>query len=157
MPEPTYHVRRLALDDPADAAIYLELLDAYARDPMGAARPLAAEVRERLPQDLAQHPGVHALVAEQAGTAIGFATCFLGYSTFRARPLLNIHDIAVLPPWRGRSAGSALLSAVEGLARELDCCRITLEVREDNRPARALYRQAGFIAADCNLFLEKPL
>lgn len=157
MPEPGYRVRRLVFDDPADTAIYLDLLDAYARDPMGAARPLSAEVRARLPDDLARFPGAYALLAEQRGTPVGFATCFLGYSTFRARPLLNIHDIAVLPAWRGRSAGRALLSAVEDLARELGCCRITLEVREDNRRARALYARAGFVAADCNLFLEKPI
>ncbi len=37
-----------------------------------------------------------------------------------------------------------LLDRIEGKARALNCCRLTLEVREDNHPARALYRKAGF-------------
>ena len=157
MTETAFRVRRVAFDDPADAARYLDLLDAYARDRMGAGRPLAPEVRERLPADLARHPGAYALLAEQDGQAVGFATCFLGYSTFLARPLLNIHDVAVLPAWRGRSAASTLLSAIEGLARELGCCRVTLEVREDNPRARGLYERAGFRPAACSLFMQKPL
>ena len=39
-----------------------------------------------------------------------------------------------------------LLERIEAKARELNCCRITLEVREDNRVARGLYRKVGFEA-----------
>ncbi len=157
MPEPAFRVRRIAFDDPADAARYLDLLDAYARDPMGAGEPLSPAVRRRLAGDLAQNPAAHGLFAEHADEAVAFATCFVGYSTFRARPLLNIHDIAVLPAWRGRSAARALLAGIETLARELGCCRITLEVRHDNARARRIYAQAGFKPAPCSLFMERPL
>ena len=71
--------------------------------------------------------------------------------------MLNIHDIAVLPEWRGRSVAQALLEAIVELARQLGCCRITLEVREDNPRARGLYERAGFTAAQCSLFMEKTL
>ncbi len=37
-----------------------------------------------------------------------------------------------------------LLERIEAKARELNCCRITLEVREDNAVARGLYRKVGF-------------
>ena len=33
---------------------------------------------------------------------VGLATTFEGFSTFAAKPLINIHDIAVLPDYRGR-------------------------------------------------------
>jgi ribosomal protein S18 acetylase RimI-like enzyme len=72
-------------------------------------------------------------------------------------PLLNIHDIAVLPAWRGRGIARRLLDAITQHASALGCCRLTLEVRGDNTPARALYRRAGFMPAGCELFLEKPL
>lgn len=157
MAEPAFRVRRVAFERPADVAAYLDLLDVYARDPMGAGQGLSPEVRERLPADLARHPGVHCLLAEQDGVAVGVATCFLGYSTFRARPLLNIHDIAVLPAWRGRSVARTLLSAIDALGRELGCCKITLEVRDDNPRARGIYEHAGFRPAPCSLFMEKPL
>ena len=140
-----------------DLTRYLDLLDAYARDPMGAGRPLPGEVRERLAADLPRHPAAHGLLALQGETAVGFATCFLGYSTFLARPLLNIHDIAVLPEWRGRSVARHILSAIDDLGRRLGCCRITLEVREDNLQARRIYQRAGFVPGQCNLFMERPL
>lgn len=142
---------------PRDVERYLALLDAYARDPMGAGGPLPAEVLERLPRDLAGHPGAHCLLAEHGTSAVGVATCFVGYSTFRARPLLNVHDIAVLPAWRGRAVAQRLLEAIGALGRRLGCCRITLEVRDDNLRARRLYERAGFAPATCSLFMEKPL
>jgi len=40
--------------------------------------------------------------------------------------------------------GRMLLERIEAKARELNCCRITLEVRQDNRVARGLYRKVGF-------------
>jgi len=157
VPDQAFRVRRVAFDNAADLASYLDLLDAYARDPMGAGQPLSAEVRARLAADLVHHPGTYCLLVEQAAEPVGFATCFLGYSTFRARTLLNIHDIAVLPAWRGRSAARALLAAIVKLGRELGCCKLTLEVREDNRRARGVYEQAGFHPAACSLFMERPL
>lgn len=150
-------VRRVDFADRADATAYLALLDAYARDPMGDARPLDPAVAARLTADLARLPGAHGLLAEHGAQAIGVATCFIGYSTFRARPLLNIHDIAVLPAWRRRGVAGRLLDAIEQLARDLGCCRITLEVREDNPRAARLYRRSGFAAATCSLFMEKSL
>jgi ribosomal protein S18 acetylase RimI-like enzyme len=69
---------------------------------------------------------------------------FVGYSTFQARPLLNIHDLAVLPGRRGRGTGRALLAAAEAQALAEGCCKLTLEVQDDNTPARQLYDRFGF-------------
>jgi ribosomal protein S18 acetylase RimI-like enzyme len=75
---------------------------------------------------------------------VGLAVCFLGFSTFQARPLLNIHDLAVRPNHRGAGVGGALLGAVESEALRMGCCKVTLEVRTDNHTAQSLYRRAGF-------------
>jgi ribosomal protein S18 acetylase RimI-like enzyme len=80
-------------------------------------------------------------------TAVGIATCFLGFSTFAARPLINVHDLAVLPEHRGRGIGRGLLEAVEHCARERGCAKVTLEVQENNSPARRLYKRMGFAQA----------
>lgn len=157
MTDSALQVRAVDFDNPGDVDCYIALLDAYARDPMGAGQPLSDDVKARLLAELPRHPAVHALLARSADTVVGMATCFLGYSTFRARPLLNIHDIAVLPEWRGRSVASRLLDEISVLGRSLGCCRVTLEVREDNARARAVYQHAGFNPAACNLFLEKTL
>jgi ribosomal protein S18 acetylase RimI-like enzyme len=157
MPEATIAVRLADFEVAADLARFVDLLDAYARDPMGRGEPLAARVRERLVHDLPHRPGLYGLLAEHQSQAIGFATCLLGYSTFRARPLLNVHDIAVLPRWRGCGVGRRLLEAAADLGRRLDCCRLTLEVRPDNPAAQRLYARAGFVPATCSLFMERPL
>ena len=157
MPDPAIRVDRVDFDDTDAVSQYLDMLDAYALDPMGTSRRLNDGVRSRLAADLRRMPGAHCLLVRQSDTPIGFATCFVGYSTFRARPLLNIHDIAVLPEWRGQSVGRRLLAEIAELGRQLDCCRITLEVRADNQRARGLYESTGFAPAPCSLFMEKTL
>lgn len=138
------NVRPADLADPADAAAIVRLIDAYARDPRGGGVPLPAAVRARLVAGLAAHPTALVWLAFEADTAIGVCVGFLGYSTFQAMPLLNIHDLAVLPQYRGRGVGRALLAAAERLANSAGCCKLTLEVLEDNLPARHLYEDCGF-------------
>ncbi len=129
--------------DPRDAADVVALLDAYARDPMGGGTPLGEDVKARLAGDLAANPQAFSLLARLDDTAVGLANCFMGYSTFAAAPLVNIHDVAVLPDHRGTGIGRALLAAVEAEALKRGACKITLEVLSGN-PARHLYAACGF-------------
>jgi len=142
---PSYDVRSADLARAADRAALVALLDAYARDPMGGGVPLAAEVIGGLPDRLAAQPGARVWLAfADGGEPVGLAVCFTGFSTFAARPLLNLHDLAVAPAHRGRGVGRRLLEAVEEAARAAGCCKITLEVRDDNVPAQLLYRALGY-------------
>lgn len=129
--------------DPRDAADIVALLDAYARDPMGGGAPLAETIKARLAEDLAANPQAFSLLARLDDKAVGLANCFMGYSTFAAAPLVNIHDLAVLPETRGRGVGKALLAAIEAEALKRGACKITLEVLSGN-PARRLYAREGF-------------
>lgn len=155
-------VREADLGRPADADALVGLIDAYARDSMGGGVPLTPAVRGRLVPALREVPGRLVLLAFEGERAVGVAVCFQGFSTFQARPLINIHDLAVLPSARGRGVGRALLGAVEDEARRRGCCKLTLEVRQDN-PAAGLYRALGFGAGSAGgapaqyLFLEKRL
>jgi GNAT superfamily N-acetyltransferase len=132
------------LEDPVHCQGILEVVDSYARDPRGGGQGLAVDVRDRLIDGLRAHPTTRVFLAFAEDRPIGVAVCFLGFSTFSAKPLLNIHDLAVLPPWRGKGVGRALLAAVEQHARGEDCCKLTLEVLDDNTPARGLYASVGF-------------
>jgi ribosomal protein S18 acetylase RimI-like enzyme len=132
------------LDNPAHAAAFLGMIDAYARDPMEGAMPLPERVRSDLVPALRAHPAHHVFLAYDGERAIGFSVCILGFSTFEARPLMNIHDIGVLSEYRGRGVGRQLMDRIERRARELNCCKLTLEVRRDNVPARGLYLKIGF-------------
>lgn len=161
-----YHVRTAELDRPEHQRAVLDLTDAYARDAMGDGRPLAPEVKARLIDGLRAHPTTLIFLALDRHAdeqPVGIATCFLGFSTFHARPLVNIHDLAVLPAHRGQGVSRLLLQAIEDRARQRGCCKLTLEVLENNLRARRVYVAAGFAqatyteAAGGALFLAKPL
>jgi ribosomal protein S18 acetylase RimI-like enzyme len=132
------------LNHPPHQHAVLELVDAYSRDEMGDGKPLSEEARHGLLPGLRQHPTTLILLACKGEKSVGIAVCFRGFSTFAARPLMNIHDLAVLPGQRGLGIGRRLLEAVERRARELGCCKLTLEVHENNQRARAVYEAAGF-------------
>jgi GNAT superfamily N-acetyltransferase len=158
---PSLRVREADLDDPVDGAAVVDLLNAYAGDPIGGGEPLSLDVRARLVPALRAHPTALVLLAFHDGRAVGIAVCFFGFSTFQARPLLNVHDLAILPEWRGHGIGRALLAAVEERARARGCGKLTLEVQDENRRARRLYDAFGFVdfevAGSATRFLTKPL
>jgi GNAT superfamily N-acetyltransferase len=146
----TEHIIRITeadLSRPDHQAATIELLNGYAMDSMGNGRPLSNEVKQALIPGLQQHPTTIIFLAYQADTPIAIAACFLGFSTFAARPLLNIHDFFVVPSSRGTGVGRHLMAAVERRARELGCCKLTLEVLENNHRARKIYADAGFVQA----------
>ena len=130
--------------DPADAAAVVDLLDVYARDPMGGGEPLAAGIRAALPDALAAHPGAFSLIARENGVPVGLANCFTGFSTFACAPLVNIHDLSVRSSHRDKGVGRALMRAVENEAQARGACKITLEVLSGNERAKALYASEGF-------------
>ncbi len=134
----------LDLSDTAQAASWLNLLDHYANDPMGGGEGLSDYAKVNLLRTIQQVPGFHGALAWLDGEAVGLIDCFAGFSTFAARPLLNIHDIVVRAEWRGRGIARALLAWAEARARQLACCKLTLEVLSNNRPAMATYQRAGF-------------
>jgi len=122
----------------------LAMVDAYSRDAMGGARPLDPDVRTRLIPGLSKHPTTLIFLAFADERPVGAAVCFIGFSTFAARPLINIHDCMVLADYRGKGVGRRLLEAVEAKARELGCCKLTLEVMDKNDRAVRAYKAAGF-------------
>jgi ribosomal protein S18 acetylase RimI-like enzyme len=154
---------RAELAEPAHAQAFLELLEHYARDPMGGGSGLAESVRAELIPRLRARLDFAAFLAFDADRAIGLINCFEGFSTFAARALLNVHDIVVLGGYRGRGVGQALLAAAEEEARARGCCKLTLEVLSNNGAALAAYERAGFRpyvldpAAGQALFLQKWL
>jgi len=151
------------LNLPEHRAAVLAMVDAYSMDAMGSAKPLDPEVWARLIPGLQRHPTTLIFLAFEGGQPVGVAVCFIGFSTFAAKPLINIHDCMVLSEFRGKSVGRRLLDAVESKARELGCCKLTLEVMDNNDRALRAYEAAGFVRyslqedAGTAIFLTKPL
>ena len=140
----TIEIREAELGMAEDAEAVVALLDEYARDPMGQSQALPEDVRARLVPGLRRHPGAFVLLACEGAERIGVAVCFRGFSTFAGLPLINIHDLAVSAGHRRKGAGRALLEDVLRRARDSGCAKVTLEVRDDNAPAKRLYRRLGF-------------
>lgn len=137
---------RVDYTDPQQGAELLRLLNDYACDPMGGGQALAEEVRQRLLPALAGTPGTFSFLARIDGQAVGLINCITGFSTFKAAPLVNIHDVYVDPEFRGRGVTRALFEAVEGEAQARACCKVTLEVLSGNLVAKAVYARLGFDA-----------
>lgn len=141
----------------------LDLIRGYARDPFGQGRDLELPVRDVLIERLRDHPGALVVLGYLSGRPVGIAVCFTGFSTFAARPLINIHDVYVDPAARGQGVAGRLLEAVESRARAMGCCKLTLEVQERNVRARSTYERFGFAegvyepGAGRVLFRWKPL
>ncbi len=168
--DPAITVRQANYADERDAQALVALLDAYARDPAGGGEPLADHVRAGLPAALGARSNAFSVIAwadsNESGNAaqpVGLVNCFEGFSTFACRPLVNIHDVVVLPRWRGQRVAARMLSLVETLARERGACKLTLEVLPGNAPALRTYAREGFAgytldpAMGSAQFLQKPL
>lgn len=142
---------------------FRQLLNAYACDPFGAGKPLPDELLAIVPERLAEFPTAFSLIAYVDDQPAGLANCFFGFSTFAGRKLVNVHDVVVLPDFRGRGVSRQLFNRIEEIARKNDCCKLTLEVLEKNDTAMAAYRKFGFAnyeldpAAGRALFMDKKL
>lgn len=137
-------VRLADYGDAFDAGALFMLLDTYAKSVQGGGKALDPALREKLAPALAKVPGAFTIFAMEGGTPIGLANCLTGFSTFACAPLVNIHDMAVVPVRRGCGVGRALMRAVEAEAKKRGACKITLEVLAGNEGAKALYASEGY-------------
>ncbi len=137
-------VTRANYADPAHGRALVELLDAYARDPMGGATPLSAYAREHLVAALAARPQAYSVLAFVGGQPVGLVNCIEGFSTFACKPLVNVHDVAVLPQYRGQRVAERMLALAETIALERGAVKLTLEVLQGNHGAIRLYQRIGF-------------
>ena len=149
MPNPETHTGNIKtiiadLNNLRHQEAVLYLVNAYAMDPMGNAKPLDSKVKGNLIDGLRKHPTTIIFMAYDGENPVGIAVCFVGFSTFYAKPLINIHDFAVLGSHRGQGVAQLLLDAVEQKALEMGCCKLTLEVLENNHRAMKVYHAAGF-------------
>ena len=100
------------------------------------------------PETLAPHlfgerPVVESVVAESAGTVVGFALFFTNFSTFLAKPGLYLEDLYVQPAFRGAGIGKALLSHLGALAVARDYGRFEWSVLDWNENAIRFYEKMG--------------
>ncbi len=130
--------------NPAHAAALVHLLDAYAADPMGGGEGLSDFAKANLVAGLATRPQAFSVLAYSGDVPVGLVNCIEGFSTFACRPLVNVHDVAVLVAYRGRGIADQMLVLCEAIARERGACKMTLEVLQGNVGAVRAYQRFGF-------------
>jgi len=137
---------------------FVSLIDEYALGDTGNGKPLPDEIKKKLVPGIRQHKTACVYFAVYDGSIVGLATCFTGYSTFSAAELINIHDLIITKEYRRRGMAAALLEYIADEAKAKRFCKVTLEVRGDNRGAIDLYAQQGFSPGPHTMyFLTKKL
>ena len=86
---------------------------------------------------------IEAILAEYAGQAVGFALFFHNYSTYITKPGIYLEDLFVLPKYRRKGIGKALLTKLAQIAVQRNCGRLEWSVLDWNEPAIAFYRSMG--------------
>lgn len=146
------------LQNPLHCTQVIKLLNDYMNDPMGNNNPMPKGLAPQIISGLKQHSGFLGFFVMAGDQFAGLANCNINFSTFQAKPLINIHDFIVAPECRSFGAGSFLLRGVIDYASQNGFCRVNLEVREDNLTAKSLYKKMGF--SDCvprMMFWEKKI
>ena len=92
-----------------------------------------------------ENPKFEVILAEleDAPGPVGYALLFPTYSTFLAQPSLYLEDLFVLPEYRHRGIGQALLKHCGGLAQERGCGRMEWTCLDWNTNAQAVYERMG--------------
>ena len=99
-----------------------------------------ARLRESL---FGERPAAEAAIAYADGRHAGYAVWFHTFSTFIGKRGLYLEDVFVLPEFRGRGIGRALLGHVAQVAVARDCGRLEWAVLDWNEPAIGFYRRIG--------------
>lgn len=139
------------------------LLNHYAADSAGGGVELNDYTKENLVRELAKLPFAFSLLCYVEGVPAGLTNCFTLFSTFKCKPVVNIHDLVVDNRYRRQGISQLLLGEVEKIAKERGACKITLEVLEKNDAAKNSYAKFGFVGYELDpqygkaIFLEKTL
>ncbi len=121
------------------------ILEETVAPPLRKVSPLADDFDTTAPWDAG-------FVAEEAGELLGFGACI--HRPWNRRT--EIAHLYVAQDARGRGIGRALLTAIEGAAREAGSRCLWLETSNLAHPAIAFYRRVGFALCGLDLSLHDP-
>lgn len=77
------------------------------------------------------------------GKEIGFAVFFHNFSTFLGRSGLYLEDLYIMPEYRGKGFGKAVLRKLAQITMERGCGRLEWWCLDWNRPSIDFYRSLG--------------
>src|SRR5580698_5109051 len=132
-------IRRATAQDARQILKFIRALAAFERAPDAVEATEEGLIRD----GFGAHPFFECLIADYGGQPAGFALYFFNYSTWVGRPGIYVEDIFVLPEFRRKGIGRALLKHVALIAVEHGCQRLQWEVLDWNTPAIDFYRAMG--------------
>ena len=132
-------IRRATAEDAGQILKFVRALAAFERAPDAVEATEEGLIRD----GFGPNPFFQCLIADYDGQPAGFALYFFNYSTWVGRPGIYVEDLFVLPEFRRKGIGRALLKRVAAVAMENGCQRLQWEVLDWNTPAIDLYRELG--------------
>ena len=88
---------------------------------------------------------VEVIFACADGKEIGFALFFHNYSTFLGRAGIYLEDLYILPEYRGKGYGKAMLKELARIAVERGCGRLEWWCLDWNQPSIDFYLSLGAV------------
>ncbi len=85
------------------------------------------------------------IFACENGEEVGFALFFHNFSTFLGRAGIYLEDLYVMPEFRGKGYGKALLKQLARIAEERGCGRLEWWCLDWNRPSIDFYLSLGAV------------
>ena len=92
-----------------------------------------------LADQLFRKKNAEVIFALEDGKEVGFALFFHNFSTFLGRSGLYLEDLFVLPEYRGKGYGKAILKKLASIAMERGCGRMEWWCLDWNRPSIDFY------------------
>lgn len=99
--------------------------------------------KELLYEEIFEKKKAEVVFALDDGKEVGFALYFHNFSTFLGRSGIYLEDLFVLPGYRGKGHGKALLKKLAGIAKERGCGRLEWSCLDWNKPSIDFYLSLG--------------
>lgn len=132
-------IRKAEKKDIETILFLIKQLAIYEKEPDSA----IATYDDILRDGFGEKPYFYVLISEWENKPCGFAFYFYNYSTWLGKPTLYLEDLFVIPEYRKKSIGKALLIELAKIAIEKNCGRFQWQVLDWNQPAIDFYESLG--------------
>jgi GNAT superfamily N-acetyltransferase len=134
---PSFSIRPARPDDARLILALLSELAAYEK------LPITLTEEEIAFDFFGLRPLIECDLAFEDQTPVGIATYYWTYATFRAARRLYVEDLFVLPAFRGRGYGKAMLKYLTKKGLAAGAARLEWQVLAWNAPSIAFYQSIG--------------
>ena len=132
---------KFRLANEKDVALILEFIKALAAYEKMDDQVVATE--ELLKEWIFEKKKAEVLFVMEEGKEVGFALFFHNFSTFLGRAGIYLEDLFVLPEYRGKGYGKALITRLAQIAVERGCGRLEWWCLNWNQPSIDFYLSMG--------------